>query len=108
MLAASDLLLHLCPAEPFGLAILEAMAAGVPVMVPSSGGASSLVTDGCSGFHFQADDPDSLASRLKQLMNAPRDLLNTVVAGGDEALATRFSPVERIHDYQALIEEELR
>jgi glycosyltransferase involved in cell wall biosynthesis len=106
-LAASDLFVHLCPVEPFGLAILEAMAAGVPVLVPSTGGSSSLVVEGRSGFHFQADNPDSLGDRLKELRQAPADLLNAVVAGGDEALATRFSPAARIGDYRRLIEEEL-
>ena len=106
-LASSDLLVHLCPAEPFGLVILEAMAARVPVLVPSTGGAASLVSDGHSGFHFNADDPDSLAERLKELMQAPAHLLNSVVAGGEQALATRFSPVARIGDYRRLIEEEL-
>jgi glycosyltransferase involved in cell wall biosynthesis len=106
-IATSDLLLHLCPAEPFGLAILEAMAAGVPVLVPSSGGASSLVTEGRSGFHFQANDADSLASKLRELAAAPASLLNGIVAGGHEALATRFSPGARIADYQRLIQEQL-
>ena len=106
-LAASDLLLHLCPAEPFGLAILEAMAAGVPVLVPSSGGAASLVTEGRSGFHFASDDADSLAARLQELTQAPAHLLNAIVAGGDEALATRFSPAARIDDYRHLIAAEL-
>jgi glycosyltransferase involved in cell wall biosynthesis len=106
-IASSDLLVHLCPAEPFGLAILEAMAAGVPVLVPSTGGASEIVTDGRSGFHFTADDPDSLAARLNELMQAPADRLNAIVAGGDQTLATRFSPAARIDDYRRLIEEEL-
>lgn len=106
-IAASDLLVHLCPAEPFGLAILEAMAAGVPVLVPSSGGAAGIVTEGLSGFHFTAGDPHSLAARLKELMQAPADLLNSIVAGGDQTLATRFSPAARIGDYRRLIQEEL-
>lgn len=40
-LAAADLLVHLCPVEPFGMAIIEAMAAGLPVLVPDTGGAST-------------------------------------------------------------------
>jgi len=106
-LAASDLLVHLCPAEPFGLAILEAMAARVPVLVPSTGGAASLVSEGQSGFHFQTDDADSLAARLKELRETPAAVLNQMVAGGEQALATRFSPAARIDDYRRLIEEEL-
>jgi glycosyltransferase involved in cell wall biosynthesis len=106
-IAESDLLVHLCPTEPFGLAILEAMAGGVPVLAPSSGGAASLIKEGHSGFQFQADDVDSLVSRLLMLSRAPALLLNRAVEGADEALATRFSPKERIADYRRLIEEEL-
>jgi glycosyltransferase involved in cell wall biosynthesis len=101
-LARSDLLLHLCPVEPFGLAILEAMAAGVPVLVPDSGGAGSLVDDGVSGLRFRADDADALAHRLAAIGRADSDTLNGLVAGADRQLATRFSAAARIADYRRL------
>ncbi|HOB63015.1 MAG TPA: glycosyltransferase family 4 protein [Candidatus Competibacteraceae bacterium] len=104
-LAAADLLLHLCPSEPFGLAILEAMAAGVPVLVPDSGGAALLVEDGVSGGRFRADDAEALTARLRELRQAPAEVLNRWVAGGDRALATRFSQTERLADYQGLLAE---
>jgi len=104
-LAASDLLVHLNPAEPFGLAILEAMAAGVPVLVPDRGGAASLVNDGVNGFHFRADDAKALAARLIELSNSPPELLNAVVKGGRHALATRFSGTARIAEYRALLSD---
>jgi glycosyltransferase involved in cell wall biosynthesis len=104
-LAAADLLLHLCPSEPFGLAILEAMAAGVPVLVPDSGGAALLVEEGVSGGHFRADDAEALAAHLRELAIAPAALLNGWVAGGDRALATRFSQAERLADYERLLAE---
>ncbi len=53
-LAGADLLLHTCPVEPFGLAILEAMAANLAVLVPDQGGAALLVEEGASGFKFRA------------------------------------------------------
>jgi glycosyltransferase involved in cell wall biosynthesis len=102
-LAASDLLVHLCPTEPFGLAILEAMAAGVPALVPDSGGAGDLVEDGVSGFRFQANDPRSLARHLGELSQAFPELLNKVVEGGRHALATRFSAAGRVADYRDLL-----
>ncbi len=101
-LARSDLLLHLCPVEPFGLAILEAMAAGIPVLVPDSGGAGSLVEDGVSGLRFRADDADDLARRLATLQTADAQTLNRLVAGGDRQLATCFSAAARIADYRRL------
>jgi glycosyltransferase involved in cell wall biosynthesis len=106
-LAAADLLIHLCPSEPFGLAILEAMAAGVPVLVPNRGGAGSLVDDGGNGFHFEADNPDSLAARLLSVEAGGPSLLNRAVAGGFASLNTRFSARERLQDYRRLIQEAL-
>jgi glycosyltransferase involved in cell wall biosynthesis len=102
-LAAADLLVHLCPAEPFGLAILEAMAAGVPALVPDRGGAGDLVRDGVDGFRFRADDAAALAARLLELRRADPEHLNRVAQGGRRALATRFSPAARVADYRALL-----
>src|SRR5579883_1664469 len=106
-LAEADLLVHLCPAEPFGLAILEAMAAGVPVLAPNSGGAGSLIDDGASGFHFAANNARALADRILALDGAAPELLNRAVDGGLAALAGRFSARERLDDYRRLIEAEL-
>jgi len=102
-LAAADLLVHTCPEEPFGLAIIEAMAAGVPVLVPDSGGAGALVEEGRSGFHFAANRAESLASKLYDLTQAPAGLLNGVVAGAQQSLASRFSAAARTADYRLLL-----
>jgi glycosyltransferase involved in cell wall biosynthesis len=104
--AKTDLLLHLCPVEPFGLAILEAMGAGVPVLAPDTGGAASLIDEGVSGFHFRANDAADLAARLRLLCSLAPEQLNAIVAGGDRALATRFAASERIADYQRLIRQQ--
>ncbi|HVQ39703.1 MAG TPA: glycosyltransferase family 4 protein [Pyrinomonadaceae bacterium] len=103
-LAASDLLVHLCPNEPFGLAILEAMAAGVPVLVPNSGGAGSLVEDGATGFHFEANNAQSLATHIRSLLDASPDLLNDVVSRGRKSLVERFSQTAGISNYRQLLE----
>jgi glycosyltransferase involved in cell wall biosynthesis len=102
-LAAADLLVHLCPVEPFGIAILEAMAAGIPVLVPDTGGASTLVEEGVSGFHFRAEDVDNLAKRLLELTQAQPEQLNQVVIAAREALATRFSSARGIAEYRNLL-----
>lgn len=102
-LAAADLLVHTCPEEPFGLAIIEAMAAHVPVLVPDSGGAGALVEEGVSGFRFAANQSESLAARLSELRNASAEMLNRVVAGGCEALGSRFSASARAADYRQLL-----
>jgi len=103
MLARSDLLVHLCPEEPFGLAVIEAMAAGIPVLVPDRGGAGSLVRDGVDGFRFRADDASALAARLMSLATAPAAALNARVAGAHATLAWRFGEAARIADYRRLL-----
>lgn len=104
-LAASDLLVHTCPEEPFGLAILEAFAAGVPVLVPDSGGAGSLVTDGVDGFRFRSRDALELRRRLIEIRALPPQRRAAVVDGARAALAGRFSARRGIAEYRALVEE---
>lgn len=106
-LAASDLLVHTCPEEPFGLAILEAFAAGVPVLVPDAGGAGSLVTDGRDGFRFRAGDAADLRRRLVEIRALPRERRAAVVERARAALAGRFSARRGIAEYRALVAEAL-
>ncbi|MEM1248638.1 MAG: glycosyltransferase [Acidobacteriota bacterium] len=105
-LVAADLLLHLCPVEPFGLVILEAMAVGVPVLVPDRGGAGSLVEDGVSGFKFSANSIEDLGRRLVELRGAEATRLEGVRAAARRLLATRYSSDGRLDEYRRLLEFE--
>ncbi|MGD0461406.1 MAG: glycosyltransferase family 4 protein [Tepidisphaeraceae bacterium] len=99
-LAGADLLLHTCPIEPFGLAILEAMAARVAALVPDQGGATTLIDDGVSGFTFRADNPDHLAQRLLELKQAPAELLNRMVANASAKVDAEFSASAALQRYR--------
>ena len=101
-MANSDLLLHLCPIEPFGLAILEAMAIGLPVLVPDQGGAKILVEDGVSGFQFNADNKTDLAHCLLQLQQTSPELLNYVTNNARSLLAEKYSEARAIKAYLKL------
>jgi glycosyltransferase involved in cell wall biosynthesis len=104
-LASTDLLIHLCPDEPFGLAILEAFTAGVPVLVPNTGGAGSLVEHGKTGLKFKANSVEDLARQLQYLMNMPASILNRIAGSAREQLDTRFQPHAQGNRYRNLIQE---
>jgi glycosyltransferase involved in cell wall biosynthesis len=57
--------------EPFPLAALEAMAAGLPVVASLRGGASELIRHGENGLGFTSGDAAELASRIHELQLQP-------------------------------------
>lgn len=61
-LANADVALSVCPGETFGLAVLEALACGVPVVTADRGGARELVCAASGG--WAAPDPRSLADAV--------------------------------------------
>lgn len=63
--AAADISLSVCPAETFGLAVLEALGTGTPVVTSNRGGAHELV-DETSG-ESANPDPVSLADAIDRL-----------------------------------------
>ena len=74
--AAADIALSVCPGETFGLAVLEALASGTPVVTASVGGASELIDADCGA--WGDPDPHSLADAVLEL--AGRDETTTRAA----------------------------
>jgi alpha-1,6-mannosyltransferase len=73
-LASADMLLHGCPYETFGLGIAEAVACGLPVVAPDSGGAAESVDLSC-GETYRSLDADSCAAAVSRLLACdPGDL----------------------------------
>ena len=101
-LARADLLVHTCSIETFGLAVLEAMAAKIAVLVPDKGGTAMLIQDGDSGFTFRADDPDHLAERLVELKSAPAELFNRMVGHASARVDSQFSASAALRRYREL------
>jgi glycosyltransferase involved in cell wall biosynthesis len=64
LLAASDIFVLPSRAETLSLALIEAMAAGLPCVVTDVGDAGRLVADGVSGFLVPPDDAGALEAGL--------------------------------------------
>lgn len=63
-------LLHCAPREPFGIALLEALAAGRPVVAPDSAGPREIVDRSC-GVLYQPGDAAAGAAALRELLRDP-------------------------------------
>lgn len=57
--------------EPFGMVIVEAMAAGTPVVAADRGGPVDIVEPGTTGLLVDPRDPEQLASGIEALIDAP-------------------------------------
>ena len=96
ILAVTDILVHPSLEEGFCNAILEAMAAGKPVVATAVGGNPEAVADGETGILVPPKDPESLAQAVLALMKEPEKALKMGLAGR--------ARVEREFGLQAMVE----
>ena len=54
--------------ETFGLTALEAMTAGLPVIVPTVGGIAEMVTDGENGFKIDSQDYEKIEKCIENIL----------------------------------------
>lgn len=55
--------------ETFGMTVLEAMTAGLPVIVPTVGGVAELVQDGYNGYKIGIEDFDEIVTAIKKIFD---------------------------------------
>ena len=66
-----DLLIHPANQEPFGRVLLEASAAGLPIVATDVGGTSEIVINGQTGILVAPRDPQALAQAVVSLLSDP-------------------------------------
>jgi glycosyltransferase involved in cell wall biosynthesis len=71
--ASADAFLFPSRTETLGLVLLEAMAAGCPVVAAASGGITDIVTDGVNGYLFDPTDEEGLITATKRLLTATEE-----------------------------------
>jgi glycosyltransferase involved in cell wall biosynthesis len=68
LLAETDCAVVLSDHEPFSMVMLEALAAGVPVLASNAGGPADVLQPGVNGWFFESGNASSLAAALQLLV----------------------------------------
>lgn len=78
--------------EPFGVAVMESMAAGLPTVVTNAGGNPQLVVDGVDGVLFPVADPAALARAVTAVLRDPVLAESLADAAAETAAARDLAP----------------
>jgi glycosyltransferase involved in cell wall biosynthesis len=76
--------------EPFGMTVLEAMSARLPVIASNHGGPAEIVIDGLTGFLTPPGDARALAERINELIDSP-DLRREMGREGRRRVETEYA-----------------
>jgi len=99
LLPQLDLFLLPSEQESFGLAALEAMACGVPVIATQVGGLPELVEDGKSGYLLPLRDVEAMSARAIELLSNPQHHRELKI--GARRRAEQFDRASTIDRYEA-------
>jgi glycosyltransferase involved in cell wall biosynthesis len=89
--------------EGFPLVVLEAMAAGKPVVATRSGGPEEIIRDGHDGFLVPPADAETLSAKISELLEQP-ELAAAVAHEAQLKIARQFSIEQMIREYAGLYE----
>jgi glycosyltransferase involved in cell wall biosynthesis len=106
LLPALDIFVSSSRVEPFGLVMVEAMAAGVAVVATATGGAREIVEHGVTGRIVEVEDHEALASAVSTLLANDEARLR-MAAHGRARARTRFSLERMVTETEALYREVL-
>ncbi len=106
VLAAADLLLLPSEMESFGMAALEAMASGVPVVASTVGGIPEVVEDGVTGYLAPVGDVNAMARHSLKILRDEKESSRLAKMARKRA-AEHFDFKTIIPQYESLYERVL-
>jgi len=107
LLSASDVFLLPSAQESFGLAALEAMACGVPVVASKVGGLPEVIEDGRTGYLHAPDDLEGMARSVVRLLTNER-VHQAFATAAQERARGRFCDSRIVPLYESYYEDVLQ
>ncbi|MCX8083726.1 MAG: glycosyltransferase [Calditerrivibrio sp.] len=102
-----DLVVHPADMEGLGVSLIQASAAGVPIVANRVGGIPEIVKDGENGFLVEKGDVESLFNRIMMVLN-DEGLARKMGERGIEIVDREFSVDNMVNKYIMLYSEILR
>jgi glycosyltransferase involved in cell wall biosynthesis len=99
-----DAYVHPSDGEAFGLALAEAMSAGLPVVAANAGALPELVRDEIDGLLFPPLDVEALTQAINRLIDNPH-LRMSLGANAQQRIAKNFSASEFSKTLTAALDE---
>jgi glycosyltransferase involved in cell wall biosynthesis len=106
LLACCDLSVLPSEAEAMPNALLEAMAAGLPVIATDVGGSAEIIEHGVTGLLVPPCDPDALSAAIIRVLQDP-SLAAGLAQAGQESVRIRFSCDHLITEFEQLYQKPL-
>lgn len=103
-----DLYVQPSISEGFGLALVEAMSMGIPVLATAVGGTPEIITHGKNGWLLNGTGPEEIAGAIEYCMMLDSHKMKTVGANGRSSVVERFAPATYFSNCDALYEHLLK
>ncbi len=91
--------------ETFGLTALEAMSAGLPVIVPTKGGIAEMVEDGVNGYKIDVQELEKIESHITAMLSDRDNYLQ--LAGKALEYSKTFNDEKMINGIISVLESEI-
>ena len=105
-LSSLTLFVSAARSEPFGLAIVEAMAASLPIIATASEGALEIIEDRVSGKLVPPDNAEALAHAIKELLDDPTER-SRLAHNAQRIARERYSLERMVRDTERVYREAL-